>query len=63
MVAGTHCPEGHLPISQQPKGNVFGVEFRDYSLQVTERQKEVEKFYRENHEKQTMEYLQQQVYY
>eukprot|EP00959_Pyramimonas_sp_CCMP1952_P444433 9305131-Pyramimonas_sp.AAC.1 len=48
--------------SPLPDTNIYGVGFRDYTNAVTERQKQVEQFYKTNHELQTYEFVQQQVW-
>jgi len=53
-------PVETAPPSVVPDTNIYGIEFRDYTNAVTERQKQVEQFYKTNHELQTYEFVQKQ---
>jgi hypothetical protein len=53
--------EMQLEDASVPDANVFGTTFRQYDSGLSERQKQVERFYKTNHELQTMAFVQQQV--
>jgi hypothetical protein len=53
--------EMRLEDDSVPGANVFGTTFRQYDSALSERQKQVERFYKTNHELQTMAFVQQQV--